>query len=82
MEQLLDQHEAAKLLGISARTLERHRLTGTGPRFSRIGRLVRYRQCDLAAYIEQHLRTSTSEPSAVTLTSPSQILGKSVGARG
>ena len=71
MEPLLDQHEAALLLGISARTLERYRVAGTGPRFSRIGRLVRYRECDLAAYIEQHLHTSTSEPSAVSLTSPS-----------
>jgi excisionase family DNA binding protein len=60
MEQLLDQHEAAKLLGISVRTLERHRLTGTGPRFARIGRLVRYRQSDIAEYIEQNVRTSTS----------------------
>jgi excisionase family DNA binding protein len=60
MEQLLDQHEAAKLLGISVRTLERHRLTGTGPRFARIGRLVRYRQSDIAEYIEQNIRTSTS----------------------
>jgi len=72
MEPLLDQHEAALLLGISARTLERYRVAGTGPRFSRIGRLVRYRQSDIAEYIEQHLHASTSEPSAVPFTSPSQ----------
>lgn len=63
MDRLFDQHEAARILGVSARTLERHRLTGAGPRFSRVGRLVRYRQCDLAAYIEQNLHTSTSDGS-------------------
>jgi predicted DNA-binding transcriptional regulator AlpA len=61
MERLLDQNEAARLLGLSVRTLERHRVTGTGPRFTRIGRLVRYRSCDLADFVEQNLRTSTSE---------------------
>jgi predicted DNA-binding transcriptional regulator AlpA len=61
MKHLLDQREAAELLGISPRTLERHRVAGTGPRFSRIGRLVRYRQCDLATFVELNLRGSTSE---------------------
>jgi predicted DNA-binding transcriptional regulator AlpA len=61
MEQLLDQHEAAELLGISPRTLERHRVAGTGPRFTRLGRLIRYRQCDLTTYVELNLRGSTSE---------------------
>ena len=61
MERILDQKEAAELLGVSTRTLERHRVTGTGPRFTRIGRLVRYRPCDLADYVDRNLRNSTSE---------------------
>jgi predicted DNA-binding transcriptional regulator AlpA len=61
MDRVLNQKEAAKLLGVSARTLERHRVTGTGPRFTRLGRLVRYRQCDLADYVDRNLRASTSE---------------------
>jgi hypothetical protein len=46
MDPLLDQKTTAKLLGLSVRTLERHRLAGTGPRYARLGRLIRYRQDD------------------------------------
>jgi predicted DNA-binding transcriptional regulator AlpA len=63
MDHVLNQKEAAKLLGVSTRTLERHRVTGTGPRFARIGRLIRYRPCDLSAYIERNLLSSTSDTS-------------------
>jgi predicted site-specific integrase-resolvase len=48
MERVLNQKEAAKLLGVSTRTLERHRVEGTGARYARLGRLIRYRECDLA----------------------------------
>jgi hypothetical protein len=46
---------------LSVRTLERHRVAGTGPRRARLGRLVRYRQCDLTEWIENNLRDSTSQ---------------------
>jgi predicted DNA-binding transcriptional regulator AlpA len=62
MDHLFDQKKAAKLLAISVRTLERHRVTGTGPRWARLGRLVRYRQSDLTAWVDSNLRLSTSEP--------------------
>ena len=61
MDTLLDQRAAAKLLGLSVRTLERHRLAGTGPLFARLGRLVRYRQHDLADWVSSRLQNSTSE---------------------
>jgi hypothetical protein len=61
MESLLNQKQAARVLGISVRTLERHRIAGTGPRFTRLGRLVRYRQVDLAGWVDAGLRFSTSE---------------------
>jgi predicted DNA-binding transcriptional regulator AlpA len=61
VDRLLDQRPAAEILGISARTLERHRIAGTGPRFCRLGRLVRYRECDLDDWVSRSLRTSTSE---------------------
>ncbi len=64
MDVLFDQKRAAHFLGLSVRTLERHRLAGTGPRYVRLGRLVRYRQQDLADFVERNLRTSTSEDSA------------------
>lgn len=61
MESLLNQKQAARVLGISVRTLERHRVAGTGPRWARLGRLVRYQQSDLTAWVDSNLRLSTSE---------------------
>jgi len=58
--QLLDQREAAKLLRLSERTLERLRLQGGGPCFVKAGRCVRYRECDLEAWIAQRIVSSTS----------------------
>ena len=60
MDELLDQKNAASLLRLSVRTLERHRLDGTGPRFCRLSRLIRYRQSDLSEWVENSLQTSTS----------------------
>jgi predicted DNA-binding transcriptional regulator AlpA len=61
MDSLLNQKQAAKILGLSVRTLERHRVAGTGPRYSRLGRLIRYRPGDLTEWVEGNLRYSTSE---------------------
>lgn len=63
VDQLVDQKTAAKLLSLSVRTLERHRVAGTGLRFARLGRLIRYRQRDLDAWVEGSLKMSTSETS-------------------
>lgn len=64
MDKLLNQKQAAAILGLSERTLERHRLAGTGPRYARLGRLVRYRECDLIEWVQDSLRTSTSQSSS------------------
>jgi excisionase family DNA binding protein len=61
MLKLLTQREAAGLLRLSERTLERLRVTGLGPRFVRTGRLVRYRECDLEEWIAERTVASTSE---------------------
>lgn len=47
---------------ISPRTMERMRQDGTGPVFIRIGRLIRYQDSDLEAWLVQRRRTSTSDP--------------------
>jgi predicted DNA-binding transcriptional regulator AlpA len=64
MNLLLEPKQAARILGLSVRTLERHRLAGTGPRYARLGRLIRYRECDIAEWVDGALRTSTSQPGA------------------
>ena len=61
MDALLDQKQVAQMIGVSIGTLERHRVAGTGPRWARLGRLVRYRQVDVLEWIEANLRRSTSE---------------------
>ena len=60
MVRLLTQSDAAKLLRLSERTLERLRLTGGGPSFVKCGRSVRYRECDLEAWIAARVIGSTS----------------------
>lgn len=44
---LLDTVQAAELLGVSPGTLENWRAEGKGPKFRRVGRLIRYRRGDL-----------------------------------
>ena len=63
MDPLLNQKQAARILGLSVRSLERYRVAGTGPRYVRLGHLIRYRQSDLKEWIDSHLRNSTSETS-------------------
>jgi excisionase family DNA binding protein len=59
--ELLNQSEAAKILGLSTRTLERLRLTGEGPPFAKLGRRVLYRPADLNAWVAERIVRSTSE---------------------
>jgi excisionase family DNA binding protein len=61
MLRLLTQREAATLLRLSERTLERFRVQGTGPVYVKAGRLVRYREADLEAWIAARVINSTSE---------------------
>ena len=60
MVRLLTQSDAAKLLRLSERTLERLRLQGGGPPFVKAGRSVRYRESDLDAWIAARVVSSTS----------------------
>ena len=58
---LLTQLEYANLRRCSERTIERERASGTGCRYIKIGRSVRYRRTDVLDFIEAHARQSTSE---------------------
>ena len=51
--------EAARYLGLSARTLKRYRITGEGPVFHRFGGRVRYLRDDLDVWAEKRRRVST-----------------------
>ncbi|MGI8840613.1 MAG: helix-turn-helix transcriptional regulator [Caulobacteraceae bacterium] len=59
--------EAARFLGLSDRTLEKHRTYGTGPRYSKLGGRVVYRPEDLQAWAELGAKASTSDPGVGTV---------------
>ena len=59
--------DAARLVGLSIRTLEKHRIYGTGPRYSKLGGRVVYRIEDLQAWVESGAKASTSDPGTATV---------------
>ena len=63
----LRTHEAARLLGLSPRTLEKYRCHGSGPTFRKLGGRVVYAVADLNAWADVGTRTSTSDPGTGTV---------------
>lgn len=54
--------EAARFLGLSDRTLEKHRTYGTGPAYRKLGGRVVYSFDDLKAWADRGIKVSTSDP--------------------
>jgi predicted DNA-binding transcriptional regulator AlpA len=65
--------EAARFLGLSGRTLEKHRTFGTGPAYRKIGGRVIYRLEDLQHWADQGLRVSTSDPGTAQVRVPKPV---------
>lgn len=63
---LLTPNEAAERLRLCARTLERWRVSGDGPKFVKAGRQVFYRAGDLDEWIVSRVVRSTSEAGCLT----------------
>jgi len=61
LDPLLTVHETAALLRCSVHSLNKWRLTGSGPRFVRVGSRVRYPRSAIADFIEKSTRVSTSD---------------------
>jgi predicted DNA-binding transcriptional regulator AlpA len=61
LDPLLHPVQVAKLLGVSLSWLAKSRMNGTGPRFVKIGRAVRYALSAVQDYIRSRQRLSTSE---------------------
>ena len=51
LAEFLTPKELAVFINRPERTIERWRLTGDGPKFHRMGRLVRYRKSDAEAWL-------------------------------
>lgn len=59
----LTPRQAAAYLGLASdKSLAKWRVIGGGPTFIKLGRLVRYRERDLAAWMDTRRRNSTSDP--------------------
>ena len=59
---LIRQEEAALILEVTPRCLENWRHRGGGPSYVRISaRCIRYRRSDINKWIEERVRTSTSD---------------------
>jgi excisionase family DNA binding protein len=53
---LIDEPALATRLGVSRSTLQSWRYAGRGPRFIKLGRMIRYRNSDVDAYLRAHTR--------------------------
>jgi len=51
---LLNERQAAEGMGCSVALMRKWRLCGDGPAYVKLGRLVRYRQPDIDAFLEAH----------------------------
>lgn len=63
-ESYLTQEEAAQFTRLSPRTLERMRLTGTGPQYTKAGRRVIYSRRAIEEWLEGRTYKSTSDAAA------------------
>jgi len=63
---LLKESQAAKILGVSPRAMQKWRSNGRGPIYVRISaRCIRYRTSDLAKWTADRLRRSTSDAGSI-----------------
>lgn len=49
---LIDEKQAAEILGCTVSAMRKWRTLGKGPAYCRVGRLVRYSEADLSAFME------------------------------
>jgi predicted DNA-binding transcriptional regulator AlpA len=68
--------EAGRFLGLSGRTLEKHRTYGTGPMYRKIGGRVVYAISDLQSWAERGARSSTSDPGRERVHPARRITGE------
>lgn len=60
VDRLIGVAEAAEILGVKPATLYDWRVDRKGPKAVKVGRLVKYRETDLAAYITAHVEADVA----------------------
>lgn len=58
---LLNTKETAALLGVKPNTLDIWRHYGRGPKFHKVGRLVKYAESDVINYLNANIYSNTSQ---------------------
>jgi predicted DNA-binding transcriptional regulator AlpA len=61
---LLTEQQAAELLTIKVKTLQKWRVCGGGPKFIKLGRAVRYDPDSLLEFVRERTVASTAEEEA------------------
>jgi predicted DNA-binding transcriptional regulator AlpA len=61
---LLTEQQAAEVLTIKVKTLQKWRVCGGGPKFIKLGRAVRYDSHSLLEFVREHTLASTAEKEA------------------
>lgn len=59
-EKLLTPEAVAERIGVAEKSLTNWRSTGAGPAYVRAGRLIRYREADVTAWIESRVTPTRS----------------------
>lgn len=77
---MLRTEEAARWLRLSGRTLEKHRCSGTGPSYRRLGGRVVYVLDDLQAWVDAGTRISTANGRLARVRRPASERRGFVGA--
>jgi hypothetical protein len=77
-DRYLVTEEAARFLRLSGRTLEKHRTSGTGPIYRKIGGRVVYALGDLQAWADGGAQVSTRDPRRGRVPPPGARAGGTV----
>jgi predicted DNA-binding transcriptional regulator AlpA len=62
LQNLLNEHEVARIIGLSVASVRRWRLLRQGPKYIKIGAAVRYRPEDVAAWLESRPTGGGQQP--------------------
>ena len=66
LETLLNEHDVARIMGLSVASVRRWRLMRQGPKYLKIGAAVRYKAEDVSAWLESRPTGGERNPGEVT----------------
>jgi len=68
--EILNERQVQEIYGFSIPYLRRTRRERRGPRFLKVGKLVRYRKSDIEAFLAAHVVESTGVPQSLPKREP------------